>query len=544
MKTKDYILLSVVPFFSFCSKNKPASGGPKPPAVTSLLQISGHSIIDSSGKTFLLKGVVFGNEVWSDKEVPDTHHGEIDFGRVQAMGMNAIRFNMNYKTFENDAAPYQYKQAGWDWLDKNIAWAKKYGIYLVLNMHVPQGGFQSQGTGDELWTNTEKQNRLAGLWKAIADHCKNEPAIAGYGIVNEPVPTTSLTQWLQLSQRLTTAIRSVDQQHLIFAEKPIYVKGASTENADLNFPLSTDKKTVYEFHFYDPFQFTHQLFEWAKQGDGGKYPDEKIISFTNINWYTATSNNPSPAAGNSGWTAFEGELFKVNDTKQKIAIPALVASGVGGRVYFDNIVIKEFNATGQFTRELLNRNLNNLDGWSYWSSNNTGSFGLSTATGAGDNASIYIENATNDCNLSNFVSAFEPVQGYSYRVSGSMKGENIAAGAGCKFRIDFYDTDKPVYKRNKQYLTAALNDVINWSKQKNLPVFLGEFGAGSHCFEQDKGGLLWVTDMLDICKENNLSFIYHSYHEDSFGLYYGYGNLPDPTKRNQPLIDLFTSKLK
>jgi endoglucanase len=50
--------------------------------------------------------------------------------------------------------------------------------------------------------------------------------------------------------------------------------------------------------------------------------------------------------------------------------------------------------------------------------------------------------------------------------------------------------------------------------------------------------------MIDIAKTNNLHFTYHVYHEDNFGLYFGYGTLPDPSKANQPLIDLFKNKLR
>jgi len=56
----------------------------------------------------------------------------------------------NYVTFEDDAAPNVYKQAGWDWLDLNVQWAKAHGIHLIFNMHVPQGGFQSNGAGGRL----------------------------------------------------------------------------------------------------------------------------------------------------------------------------------------------------------------------------------------------------------------------------------------------------------------------------------------------------------------------------------------------------------
>jgi endoglucanase len=257
---KQFFILSVVISISFsCKKNKKTDGDNTMNTANSFLHRSGKLIVNGSNKTIQLKGIAFGNEVWSDKEIPNTHHTEEDFKRVKEMNMNAIRFYINYKTFENDNTPYQYKQTGWDWINQNIAWAKKYSIYLIINMHVPQGGFQSQGTGDALWNNTENQNRLVALWKAIADKYKNEPQVIGFGLVNEPVPNSSKQQWQQLAQRIADEIRKVDKQHILFVEKPIYVKGINGEDADLNFPLINDANTVYEFHIYDPFQYTHQV---------------------------------------------------------------------------------------------------------------------------------------------------------------------------------------------------------------------------------------------------------------------------------------------
>lgn len=508
-----------------------------------MYKVSGTKILDKNGQPLRLQGIAFGNEVWSDKEIPDTHHSEIDYSRIKDMGMNVIRFYLNYKTLESDASPYNYKQTGWNWLDQNIAWAKKYGIYLILNVHVPQGGFQSLGTGDALWTNTENQNRLTAMWKAIANRYKNEEQIIGYGLVNEPVPTSDISQWQQLAQRITDAIRTVDNNHVLFIERAIYVKGKA-ETADYNFPTIKDSNTAYEFHIYDPFQYTHQLFSWAGVGDGGKYPDETLLTPGATQWYTATFNNPSIAAGNSNWTYVEGEKYKITDTKIKLAVPALVGARVGGRVYFDDIEIKEYDAAGVFTRTVFQMPLNNNNGWSYWSQNNSGSTGITTTTGVSGNTSIYIENATDDCNMSNYAQLFEPKQGFSYQINGWMKGELVAANAGCRLRIDFLTTNEPIFKRNKAYIEHTLKRFADWGKQKNIPIYMGEFGAGIHCFQNNKGGLQWVTDMVDIAKTNGFYFTYHTYHEDNFGLYFGYGTLPDPSQVNQPLIDLFKQKLK
>ena len=71
-------------------------------------------ILSEKGETILLKGICFGNQVWSDVRIPELHHNEEDFQRVKAMGMNCIRFYMNYLTFEEDDTPFEYKKEGWD----------------------------------------------------------------------------------------------------------------------------------------------------------------------------------------------------------------------------------------------------------------------------------------------------------------------------------------------------------------------------------------------------------------------------------------------
>jgi endoglucanase len=550
MKNFRYIFLLTILFsFNFACK-KPALDS-KPTAILpdqvvinkDFLRVDGIKIIDKNNQSIWLKGIAFGNEVWTDKEVPNTHHGEVDYGRVKAMGMNAIRFYINYKTFENDNNPYVYKQTGWDWLDQNVAWAKKNGIYLIINMHVPQGGFQSQGTSPELWTVAKNQDRLSALWKAIADKYKNEPQIIGFGLVNEPVPTTSKMQWEQLAQKITTSIRSVDKNHILFIEKPIYVKGQDTEDSDFNFPKISDNNVVYEFHTYEPYYFTHQLLDWAYNADGGSYPDETRINIDGAEWYTATFNNPTIPSGDTKWQFFEGVKYKISDLKIAVGVPALIGAGVSGRVYFDNIIVKEYDASGVFTKNIFNLNLDSQEGWSFWSSNNKGTSGLSTTEGYDDAKSLYIEGATADCNFANYQKGFLAKQGYSYQISGYMKGEKVAMAAACKLRIDFLSSKTPIYGRGKQYMEYNIKKYLDWGKAKNVPVYMGEFGANINCFKNNKGGLQFVSDIIDINKAENIHFTYHTYHEDTFGLYFGYGFLPDPTKTNQDLIELFKKKL-
>ena len=549
---RHFILVTIALLVALigCSDKKatPASILTPQPAqpAPGFIKANGNTLVDADGKPLLLKGVAFGNEVWSMAARPSqVHHGELDFERVKAMNMNAVRFYMSYTFFEDDTRPYTYKPEGWAWLDQNVAWAKKNGIYLVLNIHVPQGGFQSQGNGDALWGNEANQNRLIGLWQAIAERYQNEKSIIGYGLLNEPIPTQSVAQWSSLAQRIITAIRRVDANHVVFVERAINIKSGAKETEDFNFPVVTDPNVVYEFHIYDPFLYTHQLFDWAGLGEGGAYPDENRISYTNSSWYTGTFNNTKAVTGSSDWRFYEGIMYKINDPKIKVGFPAMVASKVGGRVLFDDFVIKEFDPSGVFLGDIISSNFDDLGSWNYWSNNNTGKV-LKLATGGrGGSSGLGIEGATDDCNSSNGNMVFVPKPGHFYQMSGWMKGENIANNASAQFRIDFLTTNDPVLGRNKQLLENSLKTYTEWAKRKNVPLYLGEFGAGIHCFRNNRGGTKYVGDMLDIIKTNNLSFTYHVYHEDHFGLYFGYATtLPNPNNANTPLIELLTQKLR
>src|SRR5262245_26392463 len=108
----------------------PGAAADDPAVRRGILRRSGAAIVDEAGRPVRLRGIAFGNEVWSHRALPDRHHAEIDFQRVRAMGMNAVRFYLYAGTFEDDGAPGVYKPAGWQWLDRNVEWARRHGVYL------------------------------------------------------------------------------------------------------------------------------------------------------------------------------------------------------------------------------------------------------------------------------------------------------------------------------------------------------------------------------------------------------------------------------
>jgi endoglucanase len=91
-------------------------------------------------------------------------------------------------------------------------------------------------------------------------------------------------------------------------------------------------------------------------------------------------------------------------------------------------------------------------------------------------------------------------------------------------------------------LAAELDRYAAWGEARGVPLYLGEFGAIRASFE--RGGLSWVTDMLDLLAERDMAWTYHSYRESAFGLYWDdYPTPPNPANANTALIELFTERL-
>lgn len=539
------------------------SAAPQSPPVAhgpgqGFLRRSGTDIVDERGARVLLQGVAFGNNVWTNPPTPNPyHHTADDFARLASWGMNAVRFYLNYGLFEDDSAPYEYKASGWQWLDQNVAWAKANGVRLILNLHVPQGGFQSNGEGGALWSNPENQARFVALWRAIAERYRDEPTVAGYDLLNEPRPATSRDEWRNLATRTVSAIREVDERHLVFVERTNSVGDDWNNDSELNFFLVPDDNAVYEFHFYEPFEYTHQFASWVNRGEGGKYPDENLISTTGLSWY-GWSYEPAPppylAQGDSDWKLYESQPYKIVDPKIKAIGVTLMSELNPGTAYFDDVTVKEYDENGRLIGTIYQTDLESLDDWYFWKAGSSGQASVSPEAHSG-RASLAISGTDHDASLSG-TWRFAPKLGHSYSVSVWMKGKGVGnesrpdpRGSWTQVtralaRLDYFTGDQ-VLTRNKAALEAPLEAYAAWGRKHGVPLYLGEFGLMHQCFENGRGGEQWVSDVIDIAGKHGFHFTYHTYHEIHFGLFLSESSttLPDEGAMNHALVSTLRAKL-
>ena len=495
-------------------------------------------VVGEADQPIRLQGICFGNQVWGNPAAaPLTHHAEVDLDRVRDMGMNAVRFYLNDALVSSGAA--------WDWIDVNVAWAKARGVYLILNMHVPPGGFQSLGEGAALWNDPANRDRLRSEWRQIAERYRNEPAIAGYDLLNEPIVPTSADQWRDLASALVREIRSVDTNHLVFIERLNGVKGKWETYGALNFLALADAGIVHEFHFYSPIEYTHQLAPWTSFGEGGRYPDPGVLTLpSDIAWKATTGSDPALPAGDSGWTYHQGVKWKAEDESIIVGKPVFASDNNAGTAWFDDFVVLEYDESGRVAREIARQNPASAAGWSFWANNGQGRM-LVADEGHGDRASIAISGTTDWANAANNDLRFEIVRGRYYQVNGWMKGAAASAGNGSRIRLDFETSPsggRPM-RRDRDGLAALLAPYVAWGKANGVPLYLGEMGLHRPCFEGGRGGLRWAEDMVGLVQQAGVHFTWHAYHESAFGLYRNDSGLPDPAQANDGLIALFRRRL-
>ena len=175
-------------------------------------------------------GPDFTAEFW--KMFKDNYVTEKDIEFIASTGANTIRIPFHYKLFtDEDYMGLTSAQDGFKRLDDAIGWCRKYGLYVILDMHDAPGGQTGDNIDDSygypwLLESEASQKLFCDIWKKIAQYYKDEPVILAYDLINEPVApyfdnVEDLNDLLEpLHKRVTAAIREVDNNHIIMLGAP------------------------------------------------------------------------------------------------------------------------------------------------------------------------------------------------------------------------------------------------------------------------------------------------------------------------------------
>lgn len=514
------------------------------------VHVENGQYIDGDGAVFLPKSMALAHWFWDDSAQYQLHHDENTYKELSDLGFNSVRFYLSYRYFEEDDNPYQYKEDAFVWLDQNVEWAKKYNMGIIFNMHVPQGGYQSDGSGITLWTEQENVERLTALWKEIATRYANETTVWGYGLINEPTlsmmasTSDTIECYKEVMTKLAGEVRSVAPHQIIFIETINNIIGENVDYSQFTpeniYPVLEDSNVAYEFHFYTPHELTG-----AAGTRGGKmvsYPDEKFLSAEYENAWVGKESGQEITAGE--WNYFQTqEVMRTED--YNVGIVVINAGNMKNEsVCFDDIELIEISEDG--TEKILAfyqlDDLAEASEFSSWSSDGTGTMEYCAIEGMAGSGCLKISNASGELVCSAF--RFELKEGCSYQVSGYVKKEFEESECFATVRLD-YALASRINCLDKAYLQECLLPYIEFAKKHEVPLFMGEYGVCADTFSEDADSAkAWLTDVITLCKTYEIGFNYHAYHEPMYGMYSTYNQLPDKANRNEVLVEIFREMLR
>ncbi|MCH1576426.1 MAG: cellulase family glycosylhydrolase [Flavobacteriales bacterium] len=218
------------------------------------------------------------------------HVTKADIDAMKSWGFNSVRLPMHYNLFtlpiEEEPVPGEntWLDLGFELSDSLVSWCKQNEMYVVLDLHGAPGG---QGydaaisdydpTKPSLWESAENQNKMAALWKRLAEHYVDEDWIAGYDLLNEPNwDLPGGTALRNLYVQCTDSIRSVDPDHIIFIE------GNWWANDFSGLTPPWDDQLVYSPHKY-----------WSYNDEGSMNFATSIRSAHNVPLYLGESGENS-----------------------------------------------------------------------------------------------------------------------------------------------------------------------------------------------------------------------------------------------------------
>ena len=172
-----------------------------------------------------------------------------DYERIAAAGFDTVRIPVRWSDYTGPAPAYRIHPDFAEVVDNNIKWALKSGLNIVLNIHHFEEIMETPATQKE---------RFRAIWDQISLRYSKLPNNVWFEVLNEPHKNLKGKEMRQLQALALQIIRGDNP------ERTVILGGEEWSGiTSLATNLSTDDpNVVYTFHYYDPFNFTHQQANW------------------------------------------------------------------------------------------------------------------------------------------------------------------------------------------------------------------------------------------------------------------------------------------
>lgn len=208
---------------------------------------------------------------------------------IRNAGFRHVRLPVRWSAHTSSQAPYWIDPVFMKRVRHVVDTCLKAGLCVVLNVH----------HFEEIYTTPEQQEaRLLAIWKQISTEFRKAPQELLFELLNEPQAELTTANW---NRMIPTLLSEVRQLH---PDRAIVIGGGRwnsfEELEQLQLP-DNDRMLIATFHYYHPFEFTHQGVDFLKvtpPPSGRKFPvDESEVRsikshFTIVSQWAAKNKRP------------------------------------------------------------------------------------------------------------------------------------------------------------------------------------------------------------------------------------------------------------
>ena len=174
-----------------------------------------------------------------------------DFQRIRAAGFTTVRIPVRWMHRSDDKPPYTVDPAFMDRVEAVVDQALAADLNVILNSH-HFDALDKDPAGTAPW--------LAGVWKQVAARFAGKPeAKLWFEISNEPHDKLTNANLLATLNPSLAAIRATNPT------RAVVIGGENWSGIDslATLELPDDPNVYPTFHYYEPFDFTHQGAGWV-----------------------------------------------------------------------------------------------------------------------------------------------------------------------------------------------------------------------------------------------------------------------------------------
>jgi endoglucanase len=175
---------------------------------------------------------------------------DADAQRIRDRGFATVRLPVRFSGHAIGEAPYTIDPAFMARVHHVVRTNLDAGLNVILDLHHYEELFADPAA---------HRDRLAGLWRQVAAEFRDAPDRLWFELINEPHERLDRSNLIDTLAPALAAVRETNPT------RPVIVGGENWSGVDslATLELPDDPYVVPTFHYYEPFDFTHQGATWT-----------------------------------------------------------------------------------------------------------------------------------------------------------------------------------------------------------------------------------------------------------------------------------------